>query len=175
MSVSNPTAVGNSSDGGGVGSKRSLGQEPERGPSAAWQDATEGAQAWNRGRERERGQNGGADGFRTPLGGGVDRSTRGQQFLGAFLKGGAGGQREGELGGAPNESIGDVGVGSESRSKVEPRTNVGGYELNPREIYRKLSEHVIGQVERKREFCKGARQLWWSTFRLCSFSMQSPF
>lgn len=118
LSASNPTAFANSSM-----------NTPYEGEGQR--------QAWNRGREEDRRQSGGAEGFPSPLSGCVNDSSRGHQYSGGFPNG-----RDGES--PPN---GDVGVESEGGSRAEKRKTFGGYDLNPREIYRKLSEHVIGQVE----------------------------
>lgn len=128
LSVSNPTAFENSSSNS----------------SKSYQGRGQG-QAWNRGREEERGQSGGGEGVSNPPSGGVGDSSRGGHYSGCLSKG-----RDVES--PPNESTGDVGVESETENQAEKRKTFGGYDLNPREIYRKLSEHVIGQVkEREKE------------------------
>lgn len=124
LSVSNPTVFENSS---------SNSSKPYQGEGQR--------QAWNRGREEEQKQIGGAEGFSNHPSGSVDDSSRGHQYSGDFSNG-----RDGES--PPN---GDVGVESEGGIRAEKRKTFGGYDLNPREIYRKLSEHVIGQVEGRKK------------------------
>ncbi|CAN0119477.1 unnamed protein product, partial [Ectocarpus sp. 12 AP-2014] len=131
-------------------------QQARRGGAAAggrtsWSAGRGGASgvrdAWN-GRV---GADGGRGGFASPFAG--DGSSR-QQYPGGFSNGeGGGGARGGESppvdavgGGGEGGGSGGAGIGPDRRRAVD---------LLPKEIYEKLSEHVIGQHNVKRALAVG--------------------
>lgn len=99
--------------------------------------------AWNQQQHRQGYNSGGRD---------VQGNSRHQQYPGAFSKGGEGGQGVGSGAGPgagdvpPTEAVGDGGARADGVYGTEKRRSNGRPDLLPREIYEKLSEHVIGQV-----------------------------
>ncbi|CBN78025.1 conserved unknown protein [Ectocarpus siliculosus] len=133
-----------------------LSQQARRGGAAAggrtsWSGGRGGVSgvrdAWN-GRV---GADGGRGGFASPFAG--DGSSR-QQHPGAFSKGeGGGGARGGES--PPVDAVGDGGDGGGSGGAGIGPDRRWAADLLPKEIYEKLSEHVIGQHNVKRALAVG--------------------
>lgn len=135
-----------------------MGEEYEqkvRGSSSAWLGTGGGgvSGAWNRGRvfdgETSRGGGGGGG----EGGGGNSDGTSRQHYPGAFSKGG--GTVEGRAGDPIGQVADSAGGGGGGRAGSGPdrRRSVPGSDMLPKEIYQKLSEHVIGQVRNLGRLC----------------------
>lgn len=167
-----PGKRGQGHDQGHYGQAQTRGGAP---PPAGWPGSTAGGGTqgawsnrggWSRDGDIAGGRGGGGsgsvggpvDGVGGPVhgrggpvyGGGADGTSR-QQYPGAFSKSGGGGEGEGEAP-PPTEAVEGGGGGVGAGFGPDRQRPVGGADLLPREIYQKLSEHVIGQV--------GTRTLW---------------